>query len=142
MTPLAAGHGPIERLRQTLLIGAVVLVALVALLTPATARAASCGGAAYAPPGGAWGVPSRASVAYFGSPGYYKYYSWQVQGNYPTLVAAQGLGFDARGHAQWYNVGVSYSGSSGSVPWGNILAYPQIRVRSGSGNGVIVTWGC
>jgi hypothetical protein len=132
----------VARLRRSLVVIAVALVAIVALLTSATANAASCGGAAYAPPGGGWGAPSQANVGFIGSPGYRKSYTWQVQGNFKTLVAAQGRGFDSSGRSQWYDVGISSDGGSGSVPWGNILAYPQFRVRSGSGNGVQVTWQC
>lgn len=101
-----------------------------------------CGGAAYAPPGGGYGLPSQATDAIIGSPGYEQSYTWTVQGNFGTLVAAQALGFDSNGNAEWYNVGVSFDGGTGVVPWGNVLAYPEVRVESGTGNGVEVTWTC
>lgn len=108
-----------------------------------TASAAYCGGAAYAPPGGGYGLASQASEAIIGSPGYKQSYKWTVQGNFSTLVAVQALGFDSNGHSQWYNIGLpSFSGGSGFAPWGSVLAYPELRAESGTGNGVIVTWTC
>lgn len=101
-----------------------------------------CGGVAYAPPGGGYGTPSQATDAIIGSPGYEQGYTWKVQGNVGTPVGAQALGFDSNGHAEWYNIGVSFGDGSGTVPWGNILAYPEVRVESGAINGVEVTWSC
>ena len=108
-----------------------------------TASSAYCGGAAYAPPGWqGYGVPSQTSDAIIGSPGLAITYSWTVQGNFGTAVAVQALGFDSNGNGTWYNIGVSFEGGSGVVPWGNVLAYPELRAESGTGNGVFVTWNC
>jgi hypothetical protein len=112
-----------------------------ATAVPRSADAAYCGGSAYAPPGGAWGVPSQASVAIIGSSGFSKGYTWKVEGNVPTTVGAQAWGFDNSGQGRWYNIGVSSKGGSASVPWGNVLAYPRIRVQSGW-VGVQVSWTC
>lgn len=128
--------------RRAALASLAVLLLLVAMAVQASpASAASCGGSASAPPGGAWGPESQASVAFSGSPGFTKWYSWNVVGNFATPVAVQVRGFNGSGQATWYDLPISYQGSSGSVPWGSVLAYPRLRARTG-GTGALLMWSC
>jgi hypothetical protein len=131
------------RALRALILAAMITVAIAsgALAAPRNAYAASCSGTAYAPPGGAWGPVSTSSVAVIGSPGYRQSYTWHVQGNVPTPIGAQAWGFDSAGQGHWYGLGVSSTGGSGSVPWGNVLAYPRFRAQSGF-VGAFVTWTC
>jgi hypothetical protein len=86
-------------------------------------------GTAYAPPGGEWGAVSRGDAAILGHPGHRVGYSWRVRPGSSTQVCAQARGFNAQSRSTWYAVGCGSSGS-GTVPWGNNGAYPELRVRS------------
>ncbi len=134
-------------IKKRIMLRIVVLLAAITLplvLAPTTAGAVTCGGTAYAPPytlGQArYGPVSSANTAVIGHPGYRKSYSFRVQGNVPRVVGVKALGFQ-NGRATWYNLGISSTGLSGSVPWGNVLAVPKIRAAS-NGAGGYVTWTC
>jgi hypothetical protein len=124
-------------------LAAASIPAIACLLSGSAAAGATarCGGAAWAPPG-AWGPASTSPVAVAGHPGYRQGYSWSVEGNVPTLVCAQGKGYDQNGNVQWNGLGCSGDGGNGVAPWGNLLGQPQLRARSLSINGVIVSWRC
>ena len=125
------------------LAAAVIPVLAYLLSGSVSADAAQCGGAAWAPPGGGWGPVSTSPQAAAGFPGYKLAYRWHVEGNVPTMVCAQGLGFDQSNHAQWYGLGCSYDGGLQAVPWGNNLGPPELRAKSlNVVNGVIVSWLC
>jgi hypothetical protein len=118
--------------RRTLLLGLV--------LSAVAAAPALADGVAYAPFGYSWGPTSVSDTAVFGSPGLRKGYSWRVQFGSDTQVCAQAWGFNAaHPHGAWFGAGCGSSGSA-SVPWGNVLANPKLRVHSITLTGGFVPW--
>jgi hypothetical protein len=102
---------------------------LTAVAEPQSAtNAQSCIGAAWGPPG-AWGPKAEASCSVAGHRGFRMSYGWYVLPQSNSDACVQGQGFDSNGRPQWYSLGCGRSNVA-SVPWGNILAKPAIRVRS------------
>ncbi|MEV8611315.1 hypothetical protein AB0383_25895 [Amycolatopsis sp. NPDC051373] len=128
-------------------LAAVVAATAVAggmLLTGATAEAApqsanACSGSHQA--GGApqvWSKASHSGCSVFGSPGRKQGYSFTVTNNQTACV--QGWGFDsAHPKGGWFDIGCGVSGHM-TVPWGNVLGEPQVRVKSVSILPTLLDW--
>jgi hypothetical protein len=75
---------------------------------------------------------STSDCALFGNNSTRVGYSWAVQAGSNALICVQGLGFvtPASGpkKRKWYSMGCGSSGS-GTAPWGNAAAYPEVRAR-------------
>lgn len=92
---------------------------------------AFCGATAFANGLGNWGSPSYCNVAVFGSVGWTQGYAWSsAKGIANPRGCAQGLGFNAQKVQTWYGLGVCGQGDAYSIPWGNVLATPGVRVKS------------
>ncbi|MEW2502384.1 hypothetical protein AB0878_18060 [Amycolatopsis sp. NPDC047767] len=90
---------------------------------------------------GKWGPVSKSNCAIFGRPGLRAGYGWNVQEGTNQSACVQGWGFDAK-HPKggWFSLGCGKSGKM-TVPWGNMAANPQVRVKSMGGSiAVIVDW--
>ncbi|MGH3768948.1 MAG: hypothetical protein ACRDS0_04765 [Pseudonocardiaceae bacterium] len=106
-----------------------------------TIVAQSCGGSAWAPPGGEY-MEYKSPVATAGSRGFQKGYTFGPTNN-DVNVSVLARGFDENGKEQWYFIGYGNRGGGGSVLWGNNLAYPAIKVRSTDiVRGTFLDWGC
>ena len=90
--------------------------------------ARACGGSAAAGLAGAWGVISYSNCNVWGSPGWTQGYAWNSM-DPARSVCVQGRGFNASGVGTWYGIGCG-SSATVEVPWGNILATPQVRAMS------------
>jgi hypothetical protein len=117
-----------------------------ARVIPTHTMASGCHGRAYGvPSSGHYGSPATGSSAVAGHPGFREHYSWNVEGNVGR-ASIELRSFDEGTQAeQWYGVGPWSSGSGGAttVPWGNVLAQPAIRVLVPYGSpGVFVSFTC
>lgn len=111
---------------------------------PAKVRPLSCSGTAYAPPfSGQYGDPGKADTSVFGSPGWKQGYSVKNETDLAGL-AVQVRGFDDAGHEQWYGIGALAPGGHVeiSVPWGNVVAYPEVRAAAPGSPGGKVSFNC
>jgi hypothetical protein len=125
-------------------LAAVAVTAGVLLAGGASAEASpltanSCSGSHQA--GGApqtWSPASKSGCSVFGSPGRTQGYRFTVTNSSSACV--QGWGFDsAHPKGGWFDVGCGQSGRM-SVPWGNVLGEPQVRVKSISLLPVLIDW--
>lgn len=82
---------------------------------------------AVAGPGVWWN--SVQGCAVIGYPGYSREYNWVNTSS--GYICTNGRGYTASGVAGWYST--SCSGGAHLVPWGNTLAYTQMRGMSLSG---------
>jgi hypothetical protein len=132
-----------------------VLVAMIpgpaAMATASTADAdngirpaAQCGGTAWAPPGGGWGPKSQSTVPVIGvGQNAQVIYGFRVQGNVPTIVGLELLGYDKRGNSKWVRLPPLTGSGAAGVHWGEVAGLPAIRAKSINViNGVFVTWTC
>ena len=83
---------------------------------------------------------SVSDCAVFGSPGWKVGYAWAVQAGSNARICVQGLGFvtPASGpkKRKWYSMGCGSAGS-GTAPWGNAAAYPEVRAKVQPGMGIV-----
>ena len=84
-------------------------------------RSGSCGGSAIATP--VKYSYGKGSCSIWGFPGLKVTYRWTAKDQY---AAMQAYGIDAGGADRWYNCGSG--GGACTVPWGNHIATPKIRV--------------
>lgn len=109
--------------------------------TPEAQAGTGCSGTAFGAPM-TWGPESSARVNVMGHPGYTKSYSFEVVSN-ASPVVVQALGFNEKGEHLWYTIGVGAAQrASGTVPWGNRMAVPKVRVMSSNVLGATVRWWC
>jgi hypothetical protein len=60
-----------------------------------------------------------------------------------AFVSAEAKGFDAMGTETWYGLGTSSTNLRRVVPWGNVIAYPAIKVlNNGPALAPPVDWNC
>ncbi|WP_033288553.1 hypothetical protein [Amycolatopsis jejuensis] len=127
------------RLRHIAAATAAIGTALAVLTPVSPALAASCGGAGIDPVGGSYTeVRSNCSVA--GSPGRHVTYEVFGDRNFKRQRAVvQVLGFES-GRATWYSLGTIAPGPSvyKTVPWGNNVAYPKIRITASDAASALV----
>jgi hypothetical protein len=58
-------------------------------------------------------------------------------------ISAEAKGFDAMGTETWYGLGTSSTNLRRVVPWGNVIAYPAIKVLNiGPALAPPVDWTC
>ncbi|WP_329049112.1 hypothetical protein OG738_40830 [Amycolatopsis sp. NBC_01488] len=71
-------------------------------------------------------------------PGRTQGYSFTVTNN--QMACVQGWGFDAsHPKGRWFDIGCGLSGHA-TVPWGNVLAEPMVRVKANSLLPTLVNW--
>jgi len=68
-----------------------------------------------------------------------KYYSWHVSPNSSSQACAQGFGFRSGALPYWGSLSCGDSGSQ-AIDWGQVAAYPKIKVMSLSGLIVPIYW--
>jgi hypothetical protein len=119
----------------------------------------TCGGRAYAPPGAglSWGNWTNSTCVKGGYPGAMLTYHWYVPWPSSGQVCVQAMGFRRVTLPPWrwnghfyvrqysYDVRTNFSGGCGrsgyvTVPWNNVMAYPQIRAASQVWSGVPVAF--
>ncbi len=119
-----------------LLVSAVGLAPALAGTAPAAASPSAAGActswhSAYVPPGGKW-IKSKYPCARGGYRGAKRAFSWATQPGTNAYVCAQAYGYNEKTHKwKWYSAGCGTQGTV-KVPWGNTLAYPWMRFKSGT----------
>lgn len=84
---------------------------------------------------------SNPGCAVFGYTGYWRYYQWTNTSSVQACVQNKGWSSVDSSNAIWGGMGCSGSGGSGSIHWGNVLAYTQVRGLSLSGlTGATYQW--
>lgn len=105
--------------------------------------AATCGGTAWGPPGGAWGAASTSGCGVWGydSTARVSYRWWLSQAAF-TTAQVQGWGYNSAKTGGWYGVGSGSNNYVGTtVPWGEVIAVPKLRARTlAVVAGVTVQW--
>ena len=85
---------------------------------------------------------SKGNTYVFGTFGRRQYYTVSVKGNLRPLVCCEGKGY-RNGKAYWGSLGCRNSGSvSGSVEWGNVAAYPEVRCKGDGLGGAFYSFNC
>jgi hypothetical protein len=129
--------------RRTALKGLTLAVGLAgAMLVSAPPSSASpiggdCYSGAYAPPGGGWGPTFTSQcAAIFGSTGYQLPISFTVVNSTDTPVCLQGYSYEDH---SWHLIGCGTSGE-GTIPWGAVIAYPEVQAASAGLSGTELWW--
>ncbi|MGW0828481.1 hypothetical protein [Streptomyces sp. NPDC002845] len=76
-----------------------------------------------------WKKSSPSPCATFGRLGYKVRYEWKADRGTPCIKV---LGFNKRQKAKWYDAGCGKSGFIKNVPWGNVAASKQIKIKGAS----------
>lgn len=118
-----------------------ILVSLSLLPSPPEASAATCGNGLSVLIGTEQSSRSRTATA--GGPNLLWRYSVTLQPGANAFISVSVKGFTGS-HAVWYGVGTFDGGTfSRTVPWGNNLAHPEIRVyNAGPAAAPAVDWSC
>ncbi|MFE9397660.1 hypothetical protein [Streptomyces flavidovirens] len=77
---------------------------------------------------GRWSTVRDRNCSIFGHQGYRIAYQWRAERGRPCIKVK---GF-VNGRAKWYNAGCGRSGNIQNVPWGNVAANKEIKVKGAS----------
>lgn len=74
---------------------------------------------------GKWSKVKDSTCSIFGNPKYKAAYQWAAERG---SVCVKVKGF-SKGKAKWYNAGCGKTGAIKNVPWGNVAAHKEMKVK-------------